>query len=117
MTGQTVALEGKQPKICYEGRLVPICGHYFWDNNFGARLFCQMLGRSGGIVSQPRFASDVNFYIVGKCSSTDTHITSCSAGANTRTLGGKAATSNCNKGAKAGAYISCDGKIFPRVMS
>ena len=29
----------------------PICGHYFWDNKFGAKKFCEQLGcYSGGEV-------------------------------------------------------------------
>ena len=109
-----MALKGKEPKICYEGRLVPLCGRYFWENNFGARLFCQMLGRSGGTVSNPEIDLTEDAYYVGECSSTDTHINTCHAGANDHTLGGSKflGTASCNKGSEAVAYINCDGKVF-----
>ena len=113
MTGQTVALQGKNPKICYNGRLVPICGRYFWENNVGARLFCKMLGRSGGKVSRPGIGLPEDAYYVGECRSTDTHINKCSASTNYRTLGGQTSifgTASCYKGSWAVVHISCDGK-------
>ena len=112
MTGQAVAIEGKIAKICYNGRLVPICGRFFWDNNNGARLFCKMLGKKGGIVQKYEFKLTEDAYYAGTCSSTDKHITECSAGKNKHTLGGKTrwGTGSCNKGSKAAIYIECDGK-------
>ena len=113
MTGQTVAIEGRIAKICYNGRLVPICGRFFWDNNNGARLFCKMLGKKGGIVQKYEFKLTEDAYYAGTCSSTDKHITVCSAGKNKHTLGGKSnilGTGSCNKGSRAAIYIECDGK-------
>ena len=115
VTGETVALEGKQPKICYDGRLVPICGHFFWRNNFGARLFCQMLGRDGGVIlPRPGISLAEDAYYVGECSSTDTHFNSCSAGMNMRTLGGLSSLykDSCSKHSKALVHLSCIGKTF-----
>ena len=115
VTGQTVAIEGKIAKICYNGRLVPICGRYFWENNNGARLFCQMLGKKGGHVNKNQgIELTEDAYYAGKCSSTDNHITECSAGGNKHTLGGFMVfgTASCNKGQKAAISIKCDGKIL-----
>ena len=113
MTGQTVTLEGNVPKICYDGCFVPICGRYFWDTNFGARLFCKMLGRNGGRVSKPEINLVEDAYYVGKCSSTDTHINACTGGRNQRTLGGKSGISaSCDKGSEAEVHINCDGEVF-----
>ena len=107
-----MALEGNRPKICYNGRLVPICGRYFWENNFGAGLFCRLLGRSGGTVSKPGIDLAEDAYYVGMCGSMDTHINTCSADTNYRTLGGQTSflgTASCYKGSEAVVYIKCDG--------
>ena len=114
MTGGTVAIEGKIAKICYNGRLVPICGRFFWDNNNGARLFCKMLGKGGGIVQKRGTKLVEDAYYAGTCSSTDKHITECSAGTNKRTLGGVTSifkSASCNKGSKAAVRIECAGKV------
>ena len=58
-------------------------------------------------------------YYAGKCSSTDKHITECSAGGNKHTLGGSMifGTASCNRGQKAAIHIKCDGKILLVVLS
>ena len=38
------------PEILVDNGWHPICGHWFWNNNFGARLFCQELGFNDGKV-------------------------------------------------------------------
>ena len=30
---------------------MPICGHYFWDNQYGVNLFCKKLGYDSGSFS------------------------------------------------------------------
>ena len=40
---------GKNPIVkTNDGKWTPICGHWFWDNNYGARLFCKQLGYNNG---------------------------------------------------------------------
>ena len=109
-----MAFEGNAPKICYNNRLVPICGRYFWDNSFGARLFCKMLGKSDGIWLFPKIPLDEDAYYVGRCSSTDTHINKCSAASNWRTLGGSqfANSASCYKGSEAVVHVKCSGKYY-----
>ena len=113
MNGPTAAIEGNIAKICYNGRLVPICGHYFWENNNGARLFCKMLGKGGGNVNKNQdIELTEDAYYAGTCSSADKNITKCSAGGNHHTLGGTEflGGSSCNKGSKAAISIGCYGK-------
>ena len=108
-----MTLEGNVPKICYDDRFVPICGRHYWDNNFGARLFCKMLGRCGGTVSKTKIDLVEDAYHVGKCSSTDTDINTCSGGNNERKLG----EDDCEKGKESVVHISCgieigNGELF-----
>ena len=110
-------LIGTQPKICYVGRMVPICGRSFWADNNGARLFCKMLGKADGIVE--KFGGETlteDAYIVGRCSAKDTKLTRCTAKCNQRTLGGNCShhwgeAFTCSKGSKGGANVTCFGKI------
>ena len=114
-TGKKAAIEGDIAKICYNDRLVPICGHYFWENNNGARLFCKMLGKGGGRVNKNQdIELTEDAYYAGMCSSTDQHITECSSAGNHHSLGGAEmfGSSSCNKGSKAAIYIECGGKKF-----
>ena len=42
-------VDGKYPEVLTnDGSWAPICGHWFWDNNYGARLFCRQLGFNDG---------------------------------------------------------------------
>ena len=35
-------------EVFFNHQWVPICGHWFWDNDEGANLFCQELGFEAG---------------------------------------------------------------------
>lgn len=35
--------DGKYPEISIDGMWSPICGHWFWESNIGAKLFCRKL--------------------------------------------------------------------------
>ena len=45
-------------EILHGGQWHPICGHIFWDNNFGADLFCKILGYQFGII-RPESSSEM----------------------------------------------------------
>ena len=50
----------------------PICGHWFWDNNYGATTFCQKLGYNSGVVSGKRQRGgrgkyEVDSIHIGRC--------------------------------------------------
>ena len=65
----------KDPEILWHGKWTPICGHYFWDNNNGAKLFCQILGYTNGKVKgryyNPRHELTDDAIMIGKCSDSD----------------------------------------------
>ena len=98
--------------ICHEHQLVPICGHSFWENQNGARIFCKMLGKSGGKVENKKEILQEDAYIVGKCGNQDTDLTGCNGGCNEHTVGGSCSRwiVSCNKGSTGLPRISCSGK-------
>ena len=92
----------------------PICGHYFWDNNVGANLFCQELGFSSGVVSSGtgiyssrRLESDA--IRIGKCAANDKWL-KCTGGCNDLATGGHCSNNpyaKCSAGELAGITIEC----------
>ena len=95
-----------------DGHWSPICGHWFWDNNYGTTLFCQMLDSTytSGIVKEHRdipLASDG--MRIGKCTSNDNSLISCTGGCNDLELGGQCSNhpSFCGAGQGATAEIEC----------
>ena len=85
---------------------VPICGHYFWDNNHGAELFCQKLGYKSG---QPGAKSPLpsDGVKIGKCYYGDIW-PNCSGGCNDHSIGGNELC-DCRSGAMSGTKINCVG--------
>ena len=94
--------------------MVPICGRSFSQNNYGARLFCQMLGKADGAVEMSEEVLSEDAYIVGRCTQNDKSLTSCTGACNKRKVGGNCQTwaANCRKGSKSVPWITCYGKIF-----
>ena len=37
----------------YKGKLYPLCGHNFWDNNEGVTTACKLLGFETGKLIKP----------------------------------------------------------------
>jgi len=112
-TGENGSVRIKQekyPEIFLNGKWVPICGHYFWDTNYGADLFCQKLDPkfTNGIVSKShgkRLASDG--VRIGKCQPEDQQLLSCTGGGNDLGIGNGFATANCEAGQLAAVEIQC----------
>ena len=94
----------KDPEVFWDGEWRPICGHYFWDNNFGADLFCQQLGYSSGLVKGrgQELGLPADALRVGKCSATNEWL-KCDGGQNNYAIG-----SDCNYGCKAGDRASIE---------
>ena len=44
--GSVRFLDKKFPEVFYNGKWSPICGHVFWDNQFGATLFCNQINET-----------------------------------------------------------------------
>ena len=96
-------------EIYQNEKWMPICGHWFWDNNKGASLFCQQLGYKIGIVKQESIARQVPLpddgFRIGECKTNDIW-GQCTGGCNDHTIGGTHC-SDCRSGAMAGLRIEC----------
>ena len=76
--------EEKYPEILINEKWSPICGHYFWDNNYGATLFCQKLNSTYhyGSVKNPVKSLESDGIRVGKCTKEDNDLSSCTGACN-----------------------------------
>ena len=61
----------RTPWIFWRGEWEPICGHWFWDNQEGARLFCQKLGYEDGTVERKNDVYSRDSFMIGKCNAGD----------------------------------------------
>ena len=92
---------------------MPICGHYFWDNQYGVNLFCKKLGYDSGSFSG-RDAGQKYYkesFRIGKCTSGD-RLESCTGGCNDYRKGGECSNNNqakCYKTSGAKMTIKCSG--------
>ena len=97
----------------WNGQWTPICGHYFWNNDNGATLFCKELGCvdgelrgiTPGVGTKIPLESDA--LSIGKCKKQDTW-PNCSGGCNTMSVGGQNCGGNCDAGEKAKLIIQCN---------
>ena len=83
--------EEKYPEIRFNDKWSPICGHYFWDNNYGATLFCQKLNSTYtfGSVKNTGIPLASDGIRVGECTSQDNTLSSCTGGCNDLQVGGQ----------------------------
>ena len=95
----------------------PICGHYFWDNPFGATKFCEQLGcYSGGEVLPNNYGKHstpanytVDAFRFGACREND-NWGKCTGGCNDDQNGGscyKDSSANCKAGQPVAINITC----------
>jgi len=99
---------GKYPEVFLNGIWSPICGHWFWNTNFGANLFCQELTSnpaSTGQVIRRKYAFGKDAIRIGRCESNDQWL-SCTGGCND--LGTGKGCADCRKGQKASIEIKCN---------
>ena len=85
-------VDGGKPEVFYNNRWRPICGHYFWDNNNGADLFCQQLnqGYLSGTINKGTVAEyylDSDALQIGRCRNGDRWL-NCYGGCNSLQVGG-----------------------------
>ena len=92
-------------EVYFNEKWVPICGHWFWDNNIGATLFCQKLGFESGAINE-RFKLKNDGLRVGKCDSGDSWL-QCSRCGELQVGGQCDGGGNCNRGQTAAFSISC----------
>ena len=95
------------PLTFWDYHWIPICGHYFWDNQDGAKLFCKKMGYHSGTVSKVSGQKyDVESFRIGKCYEGDTW-ESCSGGCNDYEAGGECS----NNGYFGGAHCDKDQEV------
>ena len=111
--------------IFAEGHFHPICGHGFWNGEFGFNTFCKLLGFQTGSLIEKLNATDDSMR-VGQCAEADSNLTECNTGVcNDMNLGGACnshPSAKCVKGAEAairmkcnqgkGSYSSCGGGML-----
>jgi hypothetical protein len=106
-------MDGKYPEVYLSGRWSPICGPWFWDNNYGATLFCQKLNSkysSGTVIKLTDKELKKDAVRVGRCNSNDQWL-QCTGGCND--LGKGNGCAGCGAGETGSIEIKChDGKIF-----
>ena len=73
------------PEVMFNGNWYPICGHYFWNNNYGAATVCEALGLTGGLGwykhTRTRTTYSTDAMPVGSCTAGQA-LTSCTDGGN-----------------------------------
>ena len=101
----------KDPEIYWNGKWTPICGHFFWDNDNGAKLFCQKLGLGNGkIKGEKQKGSKLteDAIRIGQCSDSDNQLFGCTGGCNELKVGGHCKEGSiCTKGQSAKVQIEC----------
>ena len=93
----------------------PICGHYFWNNDNGANLFCQKLGYVNGTVTPKQTDLHTESYSVdsvrvGQCFHRNKDMMRCTGGCNDWKTGGVCydnENANCSAGQKVKVRVFC----------
>ena len=96
------------PEVYFDGKWVPICGQYFWNNNIGANLFCQEFGFESGTLKNTHLTLPNDGLNIGKCEQRDAWL-QCSGNCNNLQIGGFCGAGKCTKGSKSGILIDCSG--------
>ena len=94
---------------------MPICGHWFWEGNVGADLFCQQLGfGSGEIKGRGSLSLPKDGLRVGQCNLGDSWLQCSHNVCNQLEIGGNCNDGgSCAKGLNAAISIDCKGKNQP----
>ena len=97
----------KFPEVFLNGIWSPICGHWFWDNYYGAGLFCQKLTSNihstGKVIRRTDKPLESDGIRIGKCLVTD-QWGSCTGGYNDHEIG---QDPGCAAGQPASIEIMC----------
>ena len=109
-------IDDKFPEVFLDGIWVPICGHWFWDTDFGADLFCQKLNSdpasTGHVIRRADKPLEKDAIRIGKCLSNDQWL-SCSGGCND--LGTGQGCADCDVNSPASIEIKCSqGKKYTK---
>ena len=102
------------PFIFWDNQWSPICGHYFWDNQVGAKLFCQKMGYHSGTFSGRGSGQkySMDSFKIGKCNSGDKW-ENCNGGCNDYQRGGRCSNrwygAECDQNQEVKITIQCEG--------
>ena len=98
------------PLIFWDNLWSPLCGHYFWDNQYGAEKCCQKLGYPSGMhFGKPiQKTYPVDSFSVGTCLSEDKW-PCCTGGENYFSAGRPALNGTCDKSNDQAIVIKCIG--------
>ena len=99
--------DGKYPEVLLNGKWSPICGHWFWNNNNGATLFCRKLNpifKSGKVIKRTNKKLESDAVRVGMCRNNDQWL-QCKGGCND--LGKGNGCAKCDAGQLASIEIKC----------
>ena len=110
------------PMFYSNGTFRPICGHWFWDNEYGADLFCRKLGFTTSHLdklgrSESYTTDSVN---VGMCKVDDTDVASCTGFCNSYKVGSVCHgqdSYSCRAGKAVRIKITCSGGSFKKSHS
>ena len=104
----------KDPEVFQNDIWSPICGHWFWDNDVGASLFCQKFTSdptsTGYVIRRTDKPLEKDAIRIGNCLSNDQWL-SCSGGCND--LGTGLGDTNCADPYYCGANSPWCDKIYP----
>ena len=94
------------PEFFWNAKFYPICGHWFWDNEYGANSFCQKIGYKSGTIEETEKIYAEDAIRIGKCHAGE-QLELCSGGCNDKGIGNGCA--ECAAGESVGFTIKCDG--------
>ena len=96
------------PEFFWNAKFSPICGPWFWENEYGAESFCQTLGYTNGSIIHTDSADKytVDAITIGKCYAGE-ELEACSGGCNEKGVGNGCA--ECAAGESVKFTISCEG--------
>ena len=100
--------ENQIAEVYFQNEWVPICGHWFWNNNIGATLFCQELGfQYGYIKNQSDLPNDG--LRIGQCNAGDSWLQCSHDGCNQLEVGGfcNNGLGACTQGQHVAVSIGC----------
>ena len=102
--------EEKTPEVMWKGKWTPICGHAFWNSEYGPNLFCQKLDskfKYGKFTKRLDKLIESNAIWIGNCGSEDDWL-SCTGGCNNLEIGGECpSVGSCSVGGAPSMEIEC----------
>ena len=108
MNGDVKLEKDGTPKFFWSSEWSPICGHWFWNNHYGAKSFCNKLGYTNG--KQYGYGADQTYsedaIRIGLCSDGQ-NLESCGGSCNDKGVGNGCV--KCAAGEKVKITIRCEG--------